>query len=412
MDEGRLDREALARLAVGVLTVDPVERAVLVHDLDSVDARLTRLATAAPGADIAVAVKANPLVGLLRHCVDRGTGLECASHEEVALARAAGCSAGRIVVDGPAKTHAELVDALAAGHVVHADRFGELEAMSKLDTSRALVGLRIDPGVAPGAIPDTTTTGPSSQFGIDLSRHRASVIEAYRRHAFLKSLHVHVGSQGMPMRSLLDAAEAAVALGDAIERAGGRLSSLDLGGGFPVVYRPGDAPFALDAWSDAIRCLGIDARGWALRLEPGRWIHAGAGFALSRVAGIKEVGGEPAVILHVGADLLPRRALRPDLWFHEIVVLDEQGALKEGSLRPTTVVGPLCFSGDRLGVSMPLPRVEEGDLVVVRDVGAYAMGLWSRHCSRGMPPVWGHQGGRWNLLRRGERPEDIVAFWS
>lgn len=412
MDVGRLDREALARLAAEVLTVDPVERAVLVHDLDAVDARLRRLATALPGAEVAVAVKANPLVELLRHCVGRGTGLECASHEEVALARAARCAADRIVVDGPAKTPAELADAIAAGHVVHADRFDELARLAKLDTGRALVGLRIDPSVAPGSIPDTSTTGPASQFGIDLRLHRQAVIDAYRAHSFLRSLHIHVGSQGMPMHSLVDAAKTAVELGDAIERAGGRLTSLDLGGGFPVVYRPEDAPFALDDWAGAIRALGIDGRGWTLRLEPGRWIHAGAGFALSRVAGTKVVGGEPAVILHVGADLLPRRALRPDLWFHEVVVLDASGALKDGPLRPTTVVGPLCFSGDRLGVSMPLPQVEMDDLLVVRDVGAYAMGLWSRHCSRGMPPVWGHQGGRWRLLRRGESPEDIVDFWS
>jgi diaminopimelate decarboxylase len=60
-----------------------------------------------------------------------------------------------------------------------------------------------------------------------------------------------------------------------------------------------------------------------------------------------------------------------------------------------------------------LPRLDEGDLVVLRDVGAYTMGMWSRHCSRGMPPVWGwSEAEGFTVLRAAESAEDLTRFWG
>jgi diaminopimelate decarboxylase len=80
-----------------------------------------------------------------------------------------------------------------------------------------------------------------------------------------------------------------------------------------------------------------------------------------------------------------------------------------------TIVGPLCFAGDIVGREIPLPPVEPGDWIVIRDVGAYTLSMWSRHCSRGIPAVIGYdpQGGEsCRVLRRAETPEDVVRFWS
>ena len=62
----------------------------------------------------------------------------------------------------------------------------------------------------------------------------------------------------------------------------------------------------------------------------------------------------------------------------------------------------------------PVDRPQPGDWLVVHDTGAYTMGLWSRHCSRGMPVVLGYRDGGKDLdvLRRKETPEDLVRFWS
>jgi diaminopimelate decarboxylase len=58
--------------------------------------------------------------------------------------------------------------------------------------------------------------------------------------------------------------------------------------------------------------------------------------------------------------------------------------------------------------------VAPGDLVVIRDVGAYTLSMWSRHCSRSMPRVVGYErdGTRFCTLRNRETPEGITRFWS
>jgi diaminopimelate decarboxylase len=82
-------------------------------------------------------------------------------------------------------------------------------------------------------------------------------------------------------------------------------------------------------------------------------------------------------------------------------------------LRPIHVAGPLCFSGDFLARDRMLPAIEVGDILVFHDTGAYTMGMWSRHCSRGMPAVVGiEDDGTFRTLRKRESTLDMVRFWS
>jgi diaminopimelate decarboxylase len=95
-------------------------------------------------------------------------------------------------------------------------------------------------------------------------------------------------------------------------------------------------------------------------------------------------------------------------------VLDPEGRPREGDARPWTVVGPLCFAGDVIARDRPLPAIAEGDLLVVRDTGAYTLGMWSRHCSRAVPEVVGLRGDppRVLVLRPREALQDVVRFWG
>ena len=57
-----------------------------------------------------------------------------------------------------------------------------------------------------------------------------------------------------------------------------------------------------------------------------------------------------------------------------------------------------------LAENAPLPRVEEGDWIVIHDVGGYTLGLWSRHSNRGLPLVLGYSAKPWRfrVLLEGE----------
>ncbi|AUX25704.1 uncharacterized protein SOCEGT47_062530 [Sorangium cellulosum] len=152
--------------------------------------------------------------------------------------------------------------------------------------------------------------------------------------------------------------------------------------------------------------------GTTLITELGRWVQAGCGFAVSRVEYVKKDAAGRTAILHLGADFLLRRAYHPEDWHHDFVALDPDAAPKAGPLSPCTLGGPLCFGGDVLARDLLLPDLSPGDLVLIRDTGAYTLSMWSRHCSRGIPAVLGVDGDDLRVLRERERPEDVVAFWS
>jgi diaminopimelate decarboxylase len=392
-----------------------VEPAALFHDLGRMRGRLARLGAAfPPGTLHALAIKANPLVEVLRAAAASGAGLEAASWEEVQLALAAGCPPARIVFDSPAKTGDELAGALALGVQINADSEGELDRLAGLvrEPLRARIGLRINPEVGVGSIASTSVSAPGSRFGVPIARAEA-IVDACRRSPWLTALHVHVGSQGCAIEQLVEAARRVEALRRRIDAAlgEGRVAAIDLGGGLPVAYRDKDRPATPEGYVAALRAsaAGLFDGGVALVTELGRWVQAGSGFAVSRVESVKP--GRIAT-LHVGADLLLRRAYRPDDWHHDFVALDADARPKTGPLTPWTLAGPLCFAGDILARDLPLPELAPGDHVLVRDTGAYTLGMWSRHCSRGIPLVVGIDGAALSVLRERERPEDVVAFWS
>jgi diaminopimelate decarboxylase len=395
------------------------QRAWIVHDVERMRSKIEALRVAFPSNTLhAVAIKANPLVEVLREVVAGGAGLEAASFEEVHLARAAGCPPERIVFDSPAKTFDELERALATGVAINADNLDELSRIDSLYSrlqSRSVVGLRINPLVGSGSIAATSVAAAKSKFGVPIDAGRHAIFDAFARYPWLTGLHVHVGSQGCTVDQLVAAVERALDVAsdvDACTRAG-RVRQIDIGGGLPAAYRDQDEPPTPAQYVARLRARAPQLFDPRLRLvtEFGRAIHAGCGFAASR---IEYVTTRPAkAVVHVGADLFLRTAYHPDDWHHDMLALDPAGNLKHGPTGPWTIAGPLCFAGDILARERSLPTLAAGDWLVIRDAGAYTLGMWSRHCSRGMPLVLGYRGaGDVCVLRHGESPEDVVRFWS
>lgn len=421
----RIEAAVRALLASGRLGDDAP--AVLVHDLDLMEARAHALVRRFPaGALHAAAIKANPVLAILRALVGAGLGLEAASWEEVELALAAGCPPARIVYDSPAKTRAELRRALALGVRLNLDNLDELARVAALDPpADAEVGLRLNPAVGSGAIASTSVAGRGSRFGVPWPASPDGLVPCFERHPWLAGLHVHVGSQGCPLPLLVAAARMVAELRRAVNERLGRdqIRWIDIGGGLPTDYgptlagRPAPVP-SLDDYADALHreAPALLQPDLQLVTELGRALQTGCGFAVSRVEYVKEVDGRRLATMHVGADLLVRTAYAPADWPHELLVLDPEGRPREGEPQPWTVLGPLCFAGDVIARDRPLPAIAEGDLVVVRDTGGYTLGMWSRHCSRGIPEVVGLRGEPahpWvRTLRPRETAQDVVRFWG
>jgi diaminopimelate decarboxylase len=418
---GPAEVEAIWRASCQAGFLGSSSKSVIVHDLGRLRFRLAELAAAFPAATLhAVAIKANPLVEVLRVVVQCGGGLEAASLEEVYVAIAAGCPPERIVFDSPAKTEAEICESLQLGIHVNADNFAELsridEAITRCETT-STIGLRINPEVAAGAIAQTSVGSAGARFGVSIHRDRDQIIAAFARFDWLLGLHIHVGSQGCGIDLLCEAAAKIQSLRSEITNiTGRRIRLVDIGGGLPAAYREHDAPATPEQYAQLLRQQAPELMQPDVQLmtEFGRAVQAGCGLALSRVEYVRPTAQGNMAVIHLGADFLLRPVYRPSDWAHEFLLLDQQGAIKSGESAPLTIAGPLCFAGDILATDIDMPQVQVGDWIAIRDCGAYTLSMWSRHCSRGIPTVLGFddEAGEVRLLRQGETPADVAQYWS
>uniref|UniRef100_A0A383W8Q7 Orn/DAP/Arg decarboxylase 2 N-terminal domain-containing protein n=1 Tax=Tetradesmus obliquus TaxID=3088 RepID=A0A383W8Q7_TETOB len=448
-----------AAIAAGVFSDDTPS--AMLMDLDQILATITHIQQEAgyPASTLhTVAVKANPVGKVLQQFRDRGMGAEAASLGELQQALQVGFPPERIVFDSPAKTRSELRFALSAGVAVNLDNFQELQraadllaAEPALIQQQQLIGLRINPQVGEGSIAALSTGGAVSKFGFPLQEARGELIAAFQAHPWLNMLHLHVGSQGLELGTTMAGVAAVWKLLQEIEAAcgKGRVRVLDIGGGLSVDFAsddvPQETPFQKQARLLAASIPELFSPDCSVRLvtENGRLLLAKAGCVASVVEYTKSSGGRHIAVTHVGADLCMRACYMPDTWGLRVFVCDAKGRQKEGAAGVEEVVqdiaGPLCFQGDRLAVGRNMPKAEVGDYVLVADVGAYTLSMYSRYNSRCSPPVYGYTstsaaagaaaegqvaavvdsqvaaGGdamQLELLRAGETLQQVLHFWN
>jgi diaminopimelate decarboxylase len=353
-----------------------------------------------PGTPVlhAFAVKATPLVPVLRLLHEAGIGAEVASPGELALVRAAGVPASRTVLDSPAKTPAELREALALGIAVNADNPQELDRLDALVRSAPTgspLGLRVNPQVGGGAIGATSTATETSKFGVALRDEGARewVVRAYLDRPWLTRLHAHTGSQGIPLALLARGAAETYALAEEInERAGRRqIDTLDIGGGLPVNFA---AEATAPSYAQYARLLAEEVPGlfdgrYGLVTEFGRSLLAKQGTMVARVEYAKSAGGRRIAVTHAGVQVATRTVYAPEAWPLRIAAYDAKGRPKPGPEVVQDVAGPACFSGDLLAEGRALPLLEQGDYAAALDTGAYYFAHHYAYNSLVRPGIYG-----------------------
>lgn len=386
---------------VGLLDVAGIERSAA--DL--------RAAFAVPGVEVlhTFAVKAASLVPVLALLGECGLGAEVASPGELALARAAGVPARRIVLDSPAKTTAELREALALGVAVNADNPEELtrlDALRAAAPSASPMGLRVNPQVGAGSIGAMSTSTATSKFGVALRDPGAVewVLGAYAERPWLNRLHTHTGSQGVPLELMAEGVRAAYDLAERINAAAGRpqVTVLDIGGGLPVNFGSDETAPTFAAYARVLRARvpGLFDGRYGLVTEFGRSLLAKNGTVLARVEYAKSAGGRPIAVTHAGAQVATRTVFAPDAWPLRVLALDAAGREKDGEPVVQDVAGPCCFAGDLVATGRALPLLAAGDHVALLDTGAYYFSTHFAYNSLPRPAVHGYTVG----------PDGAVAF--
>ncbi|MET7358988.1 diaminopimelate decarboxylase [Streptomyces sp. NPDC005562] len=421
-------RDQAVRAAVEQGVVGPAAPVVGLLDVVGIRASAAALhaafeAVTPPGTPVlhAFAVKAAPLVPVLRLLRSAGIGAEVASPGELALARAAGVPPTRTVLDSPAKTLAELREALALGVAVNADNPQELDridAMTRSAVTGSPLGIRVNPQIGGGAIGALSTATPTSKFGVPLRDEDARqwVVRAFLDRPWLTRLHAHSGSQGMPLEMMVRGVAATYELAEEInERVGRRqIDTIDIGGGLPVNFgseeeTPTHAQYARRLKA---RVPGLLDGRYGLVTEFGRSLLAKHGTILARVEYAKRAGGRLIAVTHAGVQVATRTVYMPASWPLRIGAYDGKGRPKGGAAVGQDIAGPACFAGDLLAENRPLPLLEAGDYVTALDTGAYYFAHHYSYNSLGRPGVYGFaergDGVRFAVVREVQTREEIV----
>ncbi len=355
----------------------------------------------APGTPVlhAFAVKAASLVPVLRLLAQEGLGCEVASPGELALARAAGVPVGRTVLDSPAKTLAELREALALGIAVNADNPEELariDALMASAPSSAPIGVRVNPQIGGGSIGAMSTATDTSKFGVGLRDEGARdwVVQAFLARPWLTRLHAHVGSQGMPLELMAAGVRALYDLAEEINEKAARrqIDTLDIGGGLPVNFSSDATTPTYREYAALLHATvpGLLSGRYGIVTEFGRSLLAKHGTVLARVEYAKSAGGRPIAVTHAGAQVATRTVFVPEAWPLRVAAYDAEGRPKTGAPVAQDVAGPCCFAGDLVAENRPLPLLESGDHAALLDTGAYYFSTHFAYNSLPRPGVYGY----------------------
>ena len=321
------------------------------------------------------AVKANAHPAILRALAQEGLGFECVSPGELdAVDAIAEANASPRLFTPNFAPHVDYERALQRGVPVTLDALHPLQHWPDLFARREIM-LRVDLGRGLGHHDKVRTGGSDSKFGLPLE-HLDAFMELARRHDVrITGLHAHLGS------GIMDASHWPTVCGQlaSIAERVGSVRTLNLGGGLGVPSHPGEAELDLAAVDVALAEVKRAYPQYELWLEPGRWLVADAGVLLARVTQTKRKG----TIDYLGCDAGMHVLIRPALYdaWHEIVNLSRLGAPADIVYQ---VVGPICESGDVLGVDRHLPRSEEGDVLLIAQTGAYGESMSSRYNLRAL----------------------------
>src|SRR5690554_5516121 len=262
--------------------------------------------------------------------------------------------------------------------------------------------IRLNPHIMAGGNAKISVGHIDSKFGISILqlKHVLKIVAAHNLKVV--GLHVHTGSDILDADVFLKGAEI---LFDAAKEFK-ELQFLDFGGGFKVAYKLGDITTDMmdvgakvsSAFKNFCREYGRELEIW---FEPGKFIVSECGYLLVSANVIKST---PASTF-IGVDSGLNHLIRPMMYdaYHEVVNVSNLS----GPERVYTMVGYICET-DTIAADRKLKEVKVGDVIAIKNAGAYGFSMASNYNSRLKPAEVLVLNGDTRLIRNRETFEDIL----
>lgn len=351
---------------------------------------------------IKYATKALSNINILKLMKNAGTGVDAVSIEEVMLCLHAGFDPQDIMYTPNCVSFDEIQQAVELGVMINIDNIPMLEHFGSVYADRVPICIRLNPHILAGGNAKISVGHIDSKFGISILqlKHILKIVEVQNLNVI--GLHVHTGSDILDAEVFLKGAEI---LFDAA-REFKDLTFLDFGGGFKVGYKIGDIATDImevgEKVSAAFKSFCDEyGRNLEIWFEPGKFLVSECGYLLVNANVIKST---PASTF-VGVDSGLNHLIRPMMYdaYHGV----ENISRLDGPDRIYTIVGYICET-DTIAADRKLKEVKEGDILAIKNAGAYGFSMASNYNSRLRPAEILILNGKPHLIRERETFDDIL----
>mgnify|MGYP001237081730 FL=1 len=330
---------------------------------------------------ICFSVKSNNNLHILKNIKKLGLGADVVSQGELMKALKAGINSKKIVFSGVGKTAEELEFAIKKNILlINAESESEIDQIEKIairQNKKVSIGLRLNPNTDAKTIKKISTGRKEDKFGLT-KYNFLKLVKKYKNSKFikLKCLSVHIGSQ---ITSHLPYANMLKVISQVLKQSNYYFEYIDLGGGMGIRYSKTNKSLNYKKYNNLIKKF-LKKNKTKIIFEPGRSIIGNAGLILSKIIYIKKTNNKNFVILDTAMNDL----LRPALYgaFHNIIP-----SVKNSSYinKNHEFVGPVCETTDKFLNLKKFQKLNEKDIIIICDVGAYGMVLSSNYNVRTKP---------------------------
>jgi diaminopimelate decarboxylase len=363
-----------------------------------------KLKHAFPGDHVKIkyALKALNNITVLKLLHQQGAGLDAVSIQEVQLGLRAGFQPHEILFTPNSVSFDEIKAGVEAGVYVNIDNISMLEQFGHTYGNSVPCCIRLNPHIVAGGNIHIQTGHIDSKFGISIHqlRHVLRIIE--KEKMLVTGLHMHTGSDildaGVFVRGAELLFEAATEFKD--------LQFIDFGSGFKVAYKEDDVTTDVEELGKVIsqrfsHFCNDYGRQLELWFEPGKFLVSEAGYLIVKVNVVKQT----TATVFAGVDSGQNHLIRPMFYdaYHGIVNISNPS----GTPRIYTVVGYICET-DTFAWDRKLNEIREGDLLAIKNAGAYGYTMSNNYNTRPRPAEVLVYQGKAHLIRQRETLDDMM----
>ena len=330
---------------------------------------------------ICFSVKSNSNLKILSLINKFGLGADVVSKGELLRVLKAKIKPEKIVFSGVGKTIDELKFAVSKKILlINAESESEIieiEKIAKKNKKKINIGIRFNPDTDAKTLKKISTGKKENKFGLT-GKKFIEILKKYKNSKFVNiiCLSVHIGSQitsHVPYKNMLNA------VNKVIQQSKYKFKYIDLGGGMGIQYQNNSNKLDYLKYNKLIKSF-LKKNNSKIIFEPGRSIVGNAGYLISKIIYIKQTNSKNFVIL----DSAMNDLIRPALYGAKHRIIPSKLNRKKIS-KKHEFVGPICETTDKFLTVTKYQKINQKDIIVICDVGAYGMVLSSNYNLRPKP---------------------------